>query len=126
MWKNLGSFLNYECMHAKLLQSCPTLCDPVDPTAIVPCPWFIYIKYVYMCIYIWLPWWFSGKESTYQSKRLLFHPWVKKIPCWRKKRQLTPVFLPRNPMDRGASWATVHGVAKESDTTEQLKSGIRH
>ena len=29
-------------------------------------------------------------------------------------------------MDRGASWATVHGVAKESDTTEQLKSGIRH
>ena len=24
----------------------------------------------------------------------------------------------RNSMDRGASWATVHGVAKESDTTE--------
>ena len=24
-----------------------------------------------------------------------------------------------NPMDRGAWWATVHGVAKESDTTEQ-------
>ena len=23
-----------------------------------------------------------------------------------------------NPMDRGAWWATVHGVAKESDTTE--------
>ena len=23
-----------------------------------------------------------------------------------------------NPMDRGARWATVHGVAKESDTTE--------
>ena len=22
-----------------------------------------------------------------------------------------------NPMDRGASWAIVHGVAKESDTT---------
>ena len=22
-----------------------------------------------------------------------------------------------NPMDRGASWVTVHGVAKESDTT---------
>ena len=31
-----------------------------------------------------------------------------------------------NPMDRGAWLATVHGVAKESDTTEQLKSGIRH
>ena len=25
-----------------------------------------------------------------------------------------------NPMDRGAWWATVHGVAKELDTTEQL------
>ena len=24
----------------------------------------------------------------------------------------------RNPMDRGAWWATVHGVAKESDRTE--------
>ena len=23
-----------------------------------------------------------------------------------------PVFLPGNPMDRGAKWATVHGVAK--------------
>ena len=23
-----------------------------------------------------------------------------------------------NPMDRGAQWATVHGVAKELDTTE--------
>ena len=25
-----------------------------------------------------------------------------------------------NSMDRGAWWATVHGVAKESDTTERL------
>ena len=25
-----------------------------------------------------------------------------------------------NPTDRGAWWATVHGVAKESDTTERL------
>ena len=25
-----------------------------------------------------------------------------------------------NPMDRGASWARVHGVTEESDTTEQL------
>ena len=26
--------------------------------------------------------------------------------------QHTPVFLPENPMDRGAWWAMVHGVAK--------------
>ena len=34
-----------------------------------------------------------------------------------------------NPLDRGAWWATVHGVAKESDTIQQLntnnKSKIR-
>jgi len=29
-----------------------------------------------------------------------------------------------NSMDRGAWWATVHGVAKESDTTQQLNNYI--
>ena len=29
-----------------------------------------------------------------------------------------------NPMDRGAWCATVHGVAKESDTTERLNNKI--
>ena len=28
------------------------------------------------------------------------------------------VFLLGNPIDRGARWATVYGVTKESDTTE--------
>ena len=28
----------------------------------------------------------------------------------------------QNPMGRGAWWATVHGVAKESDTTEELNN----
>ena len=27
-----------------------------------------------------------------------------------------------NPMDRGTWWASVHGVTKESDTTEQLNN----
>ena len=27
-----------------------------------------------------------------------------------------------NPMDRGAWWAAVHGVERESDTTEQLSN----
>ena len=44
------------------------------------------------------------------------NPWVGKIP-WRGKWQPTPIFLPGNSMDRGAWWATVHGVAKELDTT---------
>ena len=29
---------------------------------------------------------------------------------WRRKWQLTPVFLPGEFLDRGAKWATVHGV----------------
>ena len=29
------------------------------------------------------------------------------------------------PMDRGTLWATVHGVSKESDTTEQLNTNRR-
>ena len=29
-----------------------------------------------------------------------------------------------NPMDRGAWWVTAHGVAKESDTTEQLNTNL--
>ena len=40
-----------------------------------------------------LPWWLSGKESTYQCRRRGFDPWVGKMP-WRRKWQPTPVFLP--------------------------------
>ena len=61
----------------------------------------------------------SGKEPACQCrrhKRLGFDPWVGKIP-WRRARQSTPVSLPGDPMDRGAWWATVHGVT-ESDMTE--------
>ena len=61
----------------------------------------------------------SGKESAYQCKRhkrRSFAPWVGKIP-WRRKWQLTLVFLPGEFMDRGAWKAPVHRVA-ESDVTE--------
>ena len=39
-----------------------------------------------------LSWWLSGKEPTCQCKRCKFSPLVGKIP-WRRKWQLTPVFL---------------------------------
>ena len=48
-----------------------------------------------------------------------------KIP-WRRKWQPTPVLLSLgNPNDRRAWWATVYGVAKESDTTEPLNNNNR-
>ena len=40
-----------------------------------------------------------------------FNPWARKIP-WRRQWLPTPVFLPGEPMDRGAWWATVQGVTK--------------
>ena len=63
----------------------------------------------------------SAKEPACQCrrhKRCGFYPWFGKIP-WRRAWQPTPVFLPREPMDRGAWWATIHGVS-ESDTAEWL------
>ena len=68
---------------------------------------------------MWLPRWYNGKESTYRyrrHRRCRFNPWVRKIP-WSRKWQPTAVVLPENPMDRGAWWAIVHGVA-ELDITE--------
>ena len=46
-----------------------------------------------------------------QCRRLWFSSWVGKIP-WRREWQPTPVFLPENPMDRGAWQAPVQEVTK--------------
>ena len=48
-----------------------------------------------------------------------FNLWVGKSP-WRRAWQPTPVILQENPMDRGALWAIVHGVAKSQTWLEQL------
>ena len=67
-----------------------------------------------------LPWWLSDKESAWyagdhlQCKRHGFNPWVRKIP-WRRTWQPTPVFLPGNPMDRGAWHTAVHGIVEWHD-----------
>ena len=61
-----------------------------------------------------LPRWLSGKESACQCRRcrsLRFDPWIRKIP-WRRKWQPTPYSCLENPVDRGAWWTRVHGVAK--------------
>ena len=46
-----------------------------------------------------------------EAKRHQFNPCVGKI-LWNRKWQPTLVFLLENPIDRGAWWATVYGVAK--------------
>ena len=58
-----------------------------------------------------LPRWLSGLEHTFQCKGCRFLPCVGKIPG-RKAWQATPVFLPENPMDRGAWPVTLHRVTK--------------
>ena len=62
------------------------------------------------------------KESACQCwrcKRRRFNLWVGKIPGGGNDNPLQYSCL-GNPMDSGAWWAIIHGVAKESDTTERL------
>ena len=72
---------------------------------------FLSVYYTWMCLQCGT----SGKEPPCQRgkhKKYGFDPWVEKIP-WRRALQPTPVFLTGEfPMDRGAWWATVCGVAK--------------
>ena len=59
--------------------------------------------------------WLSGKEPDCQCRRhkgRRFNLWVGKM-SWRREWQSTPVFLPgKFHGQRGAWWATVHGVTK--------------
>ena len=56
---------------------------------------------------------YSGEDSTCQcrrcNKRCGFDPWVGKIR-WRRNGHPLQVFFLEKSMDRGAFWATVHGV----------------
>ena len=52
-------------------------------------------------IVFWLPRWLSGKESTSQSRRRGFDPWVRKIPRRRKWRP-TLVFVPGKSHGQGS------------------------
>ena len=50
-----------------------------------------------------LPWWLSWKRIPLQCrkcKRCRYNPWVGKIP-WRRKWQLTPIFLPGKSHGQG-------------------------
>ena len=61
-----------------------------------------------------------GKEPTRKCRSPEFHSWVGGIPSRRAQQPLQPSCL-ENPTDRGAWWATVHGVAEI-----RLKRPSRH
>ena len=58
-----------------------------------------------------LPRWLRAKESTCKCRSHGFGPWVRK-PSWEGNGNSSQ-YLPEKSMDRGAWWATVHGVPKE-------------
>ena len=63
-----------------------------------------------------LPRCLSGKESC-QCRRPGFDPWVGKIP-WRRKWQLTSVFLPGESHGQGSLAGYSPWCRKESDISE--------
>ena len=70
-----------------------------------------------------LPWWFSGNESACQCRRCGF---IRSLgwedPLEEEMGTHSSILAWKNLMDRGAWRATVHGVAKELDMTEQLST----
>ena len=55
----------------------------------------------------------SGKESACQGRRRGFHPWSGRAPGEGNRKPLQYPCLGET-MDRGAWWATVHGVGVAS------------
>ena len=73
-----------------------------------------------ICAYF--PGWSDGKAST--NRETWVHPCVGKIP-WRRKRQPTPVLLPRKSHGwRSLVQATVHGVAKSRARLSDFTRGL--
>ena len=81
--------------------SCPAACEIFPDQGLNLCP-----------LHWQLPRWRSGKDSTRRHRNWRFHPWVRKIPWRRKYWQLAPYSCLENPVDSGAWWTTVHGVAQ--------------
>ena len=70
---------------------------------------------------LWASWWLSSRESASQCRRCEFDTCVRKI-LWRRKWQLTPVFLPGESYGQRSLVGYSSWGRKESDTTEQLNS----
>ena len=67
-----------------------------------------------------------GKLQSMGSLRV-GHNWATSLSLftfmhWRRKWQLTPVFLPGESQGRGAWWAAVYGVAQSQTRLKRLRS----
>ena len=58
-----------------------------------------------------LPSWLRWSRICLRYRSPGFNPWIEKIP-WRREWFPLQYSNLENPMDRGAWWATVHGVTK--------------
>ena len=55
------------------------------------CQW--YLNFHFPKYTLWLPSWFSGKESAWPCRKCRFDPQIKRIP-WRRAWQPAPVLMP--------------------------------
>ena len=73
-----------------------------------------------------LPRWLSGKESACNAGDAGDSSWIPGSGMSLGEGNGNPLQYSYlvNPTDRGACWATVHVVAKESDMTEQIQQHL--
>ena len=76
-----------------------------------------------MCVYTHTVSLKNGKESASNVGDMVSIPGSGRFPGEGNGNPLKYSCL-ENPMDRKACWVTVHGVAKESDTMQQLNTNI--
>ena len=103
---------------------CLAHCREALVSRVIPFP-FVLVRLRCFCGQVWLWWGFpggsDGKEPTCNVGDLGSIPGLGRSPAGGHGNPLQYSCL-ENPMDRGAWRATVHGVTKESDTTERLNT----
>ena len=72
-----------------------------------------------------LPWEFRWERICPQCRRLVFHPWVRKM-LYRREWQPTPIFLPRESLGQRSLVGYSPWDCKELDTSEQLTLSLSH
>ena len=58
--------------------------------------------------------------AVQETNEMKVHPLNHEVSLEKEILQPSPLSLPENPKDRGGWWTTIHGVTKESDSTEWL------